>query len=76
MRLESYSDMFVHWLHMADLWCIISADELSSHVAPRLKYSSVCNSSSEVNWSGGMLWCLNGRVCCFLLGGQPIIVGV
>ena len=55
--------------NMADLWCIISADELSSHVAPRLKYSSVCNSSSEVNWSGGMLWCLNGRVCCFLLGG-------
>ena len=58
--MESYSDTFGHWLHMADLWCIISADELSSYVAPRLKYSSVCNSSSEVNWSGGMLPERNG----------------
>ena len=26
-----------HWLQMGDLCCIILADELSSHVAPRLK---------------------------------------
>ena len=27
----------------------------------KLKYSSVYSSSSEVKWSDGILWCLNGR---------------
>ena len=40
------------------------------------KISSVCNSSSEVKWRGGILWCLNGRACCFLfpVGASQLLV--
>ena len=43
-----------------------SADELCRYVAARLKYRSACYSSSKLQWSGGILRCLNGMDCYLL----------
>ena len=42
---------------------LYSADELCRYVAARLKYRSACYSSSKLQWSGGILRCLNGMDC-------------
>ena len=45
---------------------LYSADEVWRFVAARLKYRSACYSSSKLQWSGGILRCLNGMDCCLL----------
>ena len=45
---------------------LYSADELCRYVAARLKYRSACYSSSKLQWSGGILRCLNGMDCYLL----------
>ena len=39
---------------------------LCRYVAARLKYRSACYSSSKLQWSGGILRCLNGMDCYLL----------
>ena len=45
---------------------LYSADELCRYVAARLKYRSACYSSSKLQWSVGILRCLNGMDCYLL----------
>ena len=48
------------------------------YVASRLKYSSACYSSSKLQWSGGILRCLNEMDCMLppvSCGERPIIDG-
>ena len=45
---------------------LYSADELCRYVASKLKYDSVCYSSSKLQWSGGIFRCLNGMDCYLL----------
>ena len=51
-------------MYLADL-CYVLQMKLYRHIAPRLTNSSVCHPSFElhVQWSGGTLQCLIGRVC-------------
>ena len=62
MRLESYSSTSAHWTE----FLLYSTDELCRYVAARLKYRSACYSSSKLQWSGGILRCLNGMDCYLL----------
>ena len=50
---------------------LYSADELWRYVAARLKYRSACYSSSKLQWSGGILRCLNGMDCYLLF---PVVI--
>ena len=45
---------------------LYSADELWRYVPARLKYRPACYSSSKLQWSGGILRCLNGMDCCLV----------
>ena len=45
---------------------LYSADEFCRYVAARLKYMSACYFSSKLQWSGGILRCLN-EMDCYLL---------
>ena len=45
---------------------LYSANKLWRYVPARLKYKSACYSSSKLQWSGGILRCLNGMDCCLL----------